>query len=35
VWQEAAQLLYEHKRLSRVPSLDGLFTTTFVERASR
>jgi ABC-type nitrate/sulfonate/bicarbonate transport system substrate-binding protein len=35
VWQEAGQLLYEHKRLSRVPSLDGLFTTTFVERASR
>lgn len=35
VWQGAAQLLYEHKRLSRVPSLDGLFTTTYVERASR
>ena len=35
VWQGAAELLHEQKRLSRVPPLDGLFTTTFVERASR
>ena len=35
VWQSAAELLHEHKRLTRVPPLDGLFTTMFVERASR
>jgi ABC-type nitrate/sulfonate/bicarbonate transport system substrate-binding protein len=35
VWQGAAERLHEHKLLARVPALDGLFTTTFVERASR
>ena len=35
VWQSAAERLHAHKALARVPPLDGLFTTTFVERASR
>ena len=34
-WQGAAERLHEHKLLARVPPLDGLYTTTFVERAGR
>ena len=35
VWQGAAELLHEHGILARVPSMDGLYTTTFVERAHK
>jgi NitT/TauT family transport system substrate-binding protein len=35
IWHDAATLLHENKILARMPSLDGLFTTTFVERSSR
>jgi NitT/TauT family transport system substrate-binding protein len=35
VWQGAAELLEEHGILARVPSMDGLYTTTFVERAHK
>lgn len=33
VWQGAAERLHEHNILVRVPSMDGLYTTTFVERS--
>jgi NitT/TauT family transport system substrate-binding protein len=35
VWQGAAELLHEHGILVRVPTMDGLFTNTFVERAHK
>lgn len=35
VWQGAAALLHEHRVLARVPPLDGVFTTMFVERSGR
>jgi NitT/TauT family transport system substrate-binding protein len=35
VWQGTAERLHEHGLLTRLPSMDGLYTTTFVERAGR
>lgn len=33
VWQATAERLYEQGLLTRLPSMDGLYTTTFVERS--
>jgi ABC-type nitrate/sulfonate/bicarbonate transport system substrate-binding protein len=35
VWQGAAELLHEHDILARVPPMDGLYTTAFVERSGK
>jgi ABC-type nitrate/sulfonate/bicarbonate transport system substrate-binding protein len=35
VWQAAAALLHEHRALTRMPAVDGMFTTVFVRRAGR
>jgi NitT/TauT family transport system substrate-binding protein len=35
VWQSATELLHEHGILVRVPPMDGLFTTSYVERAHK
>ena len=35
VWQSAAELLHENRILTRVPPIESLFTTAFVERSGR